>query len=91
MNDKLLITYFCLYILLYMVSRSYFKILESLLKFAVSFDVLIWDFRTHTQIVILEIYILPSISMIPFVKFMVRSKDLVSLKMLRLTLPGVTF
>ena len=50
LNDKLLITYFCLYILLYKVSRSYFKILESLLKFAVSFDVLIRHFRTHTQI-----------------------------------------
>ena len=53
MNDKLLITYFCLYILLYKVSRSHFKILEFfLLKFAVSFDVSIRHFRTHTQIVI---------------------------------------
>ena len=79
----------------YKVFRFYFRILELLLKFAVSFDDLLGIFAHIRKLLFFEIYILPTISecrlLTPFVKFMDRSKDLVSLKMLRLTLPSVTF
>ena len=52
-------------------------------------------FEKIDKLLFLEIYILSSVSecllLNPFVKFMARSKDLVFFKMLRLTLPRITF
>ena len=87
LNDKLLTTYFFFFLHIN-IYFFYWKLPVHLM-----FELGI--FALTDKLLFLEIYILPSISecllLTPFVKFVVRSKYLVSLKMLRLTLPSVTF